>query len=254
MKILVVSLIVFVYCIFGIFAQETKESQNTKSETLEEKQIREYRELIEGKRTDSGEEKEKRKTYYLYSHGNTGIADTEYEKGKIQSIKIGLEYRPNPFFGIGLGASNNNLSLTSKDNSSGAILAYLLLTAPIVNRSSTMSDQTVMANRLLLAAFLFQPSNYNYRYNALHLDFNFHLNKDNFFDPYIGIGAIAGICGSSSPCSISGGELKLGTQLNFETFFTFFQVQGQVITIKESGIGSFQSQNKIASIGIGARF
>lgn len=192
----------------------------------------------------------KEKKIYFYFQGASGFSETEFEKGKIHSPKLGFEYRFTPFFGIGLGLSHNSLNLTEKDTSSGAILAYLLLTAPITNRSANIIDDTIMSDRLQLASNLIAPQNYYYRYNALQVDFNMHFNKSNFFDPYLGFGIIAG----KGNVTVIGGEIKSGIQLNFETFFTYAQLQGQVLKLRESTEDSFQSRNLIGSIGAGVRF
>jgi hypothetical protein len=103
-------------------------------------------------------------------------------------------------------------------------------------------------------AFFYLSDMFHYRYTTAQLDFNIHFNGDKFFDPYFGFGMIAGTCANTYPCSITGGELKLGAQFNFESYFTFFQAQGQIINIKEPGFTSFQSKHTLGSIGIGIRF
>jgi hypothetical protein len=250
MRNLIYGVLVITLCQFGVFAEDRIASE----ETPEEKEKREFKEFKEFKERQKKESEENEKKIYIYFQGSRGNSETEFERGKISSPKLGFEYRLNPMFGIGLGLSNNILKLESKDTSSGPLLGYLLLTAPITNRTAGISDERIMANRTILAALLSAPIAYNYRYTSMHLDFNFHFNRAKFFDPYLGIGFIAGTCGISYPCTVTGGELKAGTQFNFETFFTYFQVQGQMIRIKEPGIGTFPTQNLIGSLGIGVRF
>lgn len=263
MKSTLVIVLFFLLFPFTVFTQESKDTPTQQIETPEEKEKREFREFKEFKERQNREaaEKEnsasktnpKEKKWYVYLQGSAGNAGTEFEKGTVQSGKLGFEYRILPFFGIGLGVGNNKLNLTSRDSSSGLILAYLLLSAPYTT-TTPESTQSAQTNRLFLATILAAPVSYNYSYSTAQVDFNFHFNQDKFFDPYAGLGLIAGICGPAYPCSITGGEFKLGSQFNFDSFFLFLQGQAQLLTIKESGLPAFQSQNLIGSLGAGFRF
>ena len=263
MKSTLIAVLFFLLFPFTIFTQESKEAPAQQVETPEEREKREFKEFKEFKERQNREAALKdqnankanpnEKKWYVYMQGSAGSAATEFEKGKAQGGKLGFEYRILPFFGIGFGLGNNKLDLTSRDSSSGLVLAYLLLNAPYTT-TTPESRQSAQTNRLFLAALLAAPTNYSYSYSTAQLDFNFHFNQDKFFDPYAGIGLIAGICSPAYPCSITGGEFKLGSQFNFDSFFLFLQGQAQLLTIKESGLPGFQSQNLIGSLGVGFRF
>lgn len=205
------------------------------------------------------EEETRRKPNYIYFQTGGGLVQNESERGGIGYGKFGFEYRILPFIGLGIGASLSNQRTV--DNPKG--LSDLLLVGAIINsnptrtstsnnNSSSNSNVETIFNFFIINFFLTQTI-FTYQYSSLHFDVNFHLNKDNFFDPYIGIGLITGSCFGSISCRIEGGEVRTGIQFNFENNFIYTQIQTQKISI----IYEFDSStypNFMASIGAGVRF
>jgi hypothetical protein len=181
MKSTLVAVLFFLLFPFTIFTQESKEAPAQQVETPEEREKREFKEFKEFKERQNREAALKdqnankanpnEKKWYVYMQGSAGSAATEFEKGKAQGGKLGFEYRILPFFGIGFGLGNNKLDLTSRDSSSGLVLAYLLLNAPYTT-TTPESRQSAQTNRLFLAALLAAPTNYSYSYSTAQLDFN----------------------------------------------------------------------------------
>ncbi len=264
MKLLAAGFGILIFLQIGILAKDTEITTKSLSETQDEKDWREFKEFQKMKERQEREGVNKedsvdlisaaRKKTYLYLQGGSGGAATQYENGIAKFGKFGFLYRVSPFFGLGFSVGNNSLDLKSKDTSSSLAIANLLLSA--YNASGTSPVDQILFAKLLDSpnAFFYLSNSFYYSYNTAQLDFNFHFNREKFFDPYIGFGIIGGSCSGKYPCSVRGGELKLGTQLNFESFFIFIQLQGQIINIKEPGFSSFPSQHSIGSLGIGIKF
>jgi hypothetical protein len=191
------------------------------------------------------------KKWYTYIHGGAGTVNTPLEKGNLTSGKLGFEFRPIPYIGFGLGLGANQMKLKSKESPLTGILPLVLILGTSPSGGSSSGGNVFLP--LLLLTALSTPSSVAVDYNNLGLDFNFHMNKDNQIDPYIGLGLIGGSCAGGVVCTVTGGEVRLGLQVNFDTFFTFFQLQAQSLSFKLEG-GSVNSSNKLASFGVGARF
>ncbi|MDX1958695.1 MAG: hypothetical protein SFU98_08990 [Leptospiraceae bacterium] len=192
------------------------------------------------------------KKWYISLQGSGGNVTAPVEKGTAASGKFGFEYRPIPYIGFGMGLSNNNLTLKSSEDLTSLLLLPILFSTP---SSSSSSSSSSTLNLIFLLPLLTSNQSTNFSYNTLNLDFNFHMNKDRLFDPYIGIGLIGGSCAGASACTISGGEGRLGLQLNFGTFFTYLQGQYQALTIgarEEQPAVNFS--NTLGTLGIGVRF
>ena len=81
------------------------------------------------------------------------------------------------------------------------------------------------------------------------------MNGEKTFDPYIGIGVIGGSCTGVVKCTITGGELRLGLQINFNRMFIFIQAQGQTLNFKEEGNTVVSNaSNGMGIFGLGVRF
>ena len=158
------------------------------------------------------------KKFYLYLQGNYGRAETELEKGKMTGANIGFEYRFFPYVGIGLELGANNLDMNFKSN----CIAYQ------IERKT------------------------KFPFHTGGINFNFHLNKDRFLDPFIGVGVLYGTCGDYEFCNVNGTLGRLGLQLNFDNWFVF--VQGQYRALRFSAkVQDSNLTNLDASVGIGFR-
>jgi hypothetical protein len=176
MKKILIYLLMGICCTLQAVETEKDQAKDLKKETIEtpeEKEMREFKEFKEFKRRNENKTNEvskpeepanKSKEWYISFQGTAGISATEFEKGKASSGKIGFEYRPNPMFGIGFGISNTNLSLTSRDTSSGPLLALLLFNAPYTTTSES-ARQSAQSTRLLLGLILATPLTYEYKYS-----------------------------------------------------------------------------------------
>jgi hypothetical protein len=158
------------------------------------------------------------KKFYLYLLGNYGRAETELEKGKMTGAHIGFEYRFFPYIGIGLEFGANHLDMNFKSN----CIAYQ------IDRKT------------------------NFPFHTGGLNFNFHINKDRFLDPFIGVGVLYGTCGDYEFCNVNGTVGRLGLQLNFEKWFLVFQSQYRALRFSAK-VQDSNLTNLDASVGIGFR-
>jgi hypothetical protein len=156
---------------------------------------------------------------------------------------VGFEYRLNPYIGFGLGGGMNNWAVKSEIDRQGILLALVA--------SGGISTSTALPSLLLSS-----PTTYNVQYNHYAANFNFHMNGDKTFDPYIGIGAIGGSCtGSIGGCTVLGAEGRLGLQINFTRFFVYLQGQGQSLNFKQEGNPLVSNAtNFMGTFGLGVRF
>ncbi|HMY67796.1 MAG TPA: hypothetical protein PK453_20015 [Leptospiraceae bacterium] len=188
------------------------------------------------------------KKWYVYLNGGAGNTNTQYEKGTVSNGKLGFEYRPIPYIGLGMGIAGSNLAVKEKQSSADLLLPLLLLSG-----SSSSSSSSSFLTTIILLDMLSSGGTSKLSYNTLNLDFNFHMNQDKTFDPYIGIGVIGGSCTGAATCTVTGGEGRLGVQFNFSTFFFFLQGQYQSLSFKAADSG-VNATNTIGSLGLGARF
>jgi hypothetical protein len=188
--------------------------------------------------------KQENKKWYLYLQGSRGNSNLHILQGTISSGKIGVEYRLTPYIGLGFGINGNNSTFTEKPRAID-VLQVLLYSGYIVN-SGTITTLLPIINNL-------QPRTFNINYTTASADFNFHFNGDRRFDPYIGMGLFGGTCSGGGRCNVGGGEVKLGLQINFETFYIFGQGQYQSLVLAYIN-SSANMINAMGSIGVGARF
>jgi len=186
------------------------------------------------------------KKWYVYLNGGAGNTNTQVEKGTVSNGKLGFEYRPIPYIGLGMGIAGSNLAVKEKQSTADLLFPFILL-------SGSSSSSSSFLTTLILLDMLSSGGTAKLSYNTLNLDFNFHMNQDKTFDPYIGIGVIGGSCTGSATCTVTGGEGRLGIQFNFNTFFFFLQGQYQSLSFKAADSG-VNATNTIGSLGLGARF
>lgn len=181
--------------------------------------------------------------WYFYLGGGGGKADSFGISAKTTSGQVGFEYRLNPYIGFGLGGGMNNWAVKTETDRQGIFLAFIAS-----DRSSVSSNLPVY--------FLITPTRYEVKYNHYSANFNYHINGDKTFDPYIGIGVIGGSCtGSIGGCTVLGAEGRLGLQINFTRFFVYLQGQGQSLNFKQDGNPLVSNAtNFTGTFGLGVRF
>lgn len=206
--------------------------------------------------SNEGEVDSAKKWYFLLGAGvgNSTIpptGSTIQPNGAYSGGRIGFEYRPNPYFGIGFGLSGHKSIFRTEANSDTLLLLLLIGNA----FSGSAAKEPYYLPMALLASGYGTSEKYGLQYNTVYIDFTFHPNQDKFFDPYIGIGLMGGAC--IGPCTVGGGEAKLGTQLNFGNIFVYLEGRYQMLAFTGTGNatgGYLTLENKIGNFGIGTRF
>jgi len=182
--------------------------------------------------------------WYFYVAGGGGKATSFGMNAVTAGGQVGFEYRPNPYLGFGLGVGASNWAVTLERDYQKEFL--VLAGSGIVSRGALL---------FLLPISASTRSSYNITYNNYQANFNFHMNGEKTFDPYIGIGIIGGSCTGVVKCTITGGELRLGLQINFSRVFLFIQAQGQTLNFKEQGNSIVSNaSNGMGILGLGVRF
>ncbi len=213
-----------------------------------------------------GQESSSNKKWYIYLQGGRGQIQNDNRDAPLGSRKLGLEYRINPWIGLGAGISGSRIHPEEggrkgeRDHSPNPLLLlWVLSQSNFMNQWNGINSNSQQTENLILLGYLVgnkfrdkEGPQFNYR--TVSLDFNFHMNKDNTFDPYIGVSALAGRCGRESDCRVLGAEARLGLQVNFETFFTYIQAGTQTLKFQGEHGGSEKAQSIIGSLGVGVRF
>jgi hypothetical protein len=183
--------------------------------------------------------------WYISLSGAGGNLKAPIETGTSSGGRFGFEYRPNPYIGFGLGLSASNYKLKEKTDPVDLFFTLTLL--------SFASRGGLSPYSLLLLSDSLQPAVVSFGSNTLDLAFNFHPNEDKLFDPYVGIGIIAGNCTGGASCTLTGGAGRAGLQINLSSFF--FYLQGEARALNFSGVGgAIAMQENQGSIGLGYRF
>ena len=262
--------IIFILCFsIGVFAQEKtnkpQQTQQTKQNDPEYEEFKKWKESQNSAEMQKDFEdykawKQKDKTndseapkFHIYGLGGGGVSTTEFDRGNNTLGKIGVEYRPNKYFGFGGGIQSQNITLNPKDSSSPLITLLLLPTLLGGSGSSSTSGSATNFLNLLLITSLAAPAGYSYNLALLAIDMNFHMRGDKTVDPFLGISALGGSCVGTIQCSAYGGEFRLGTNINIGNYFFIIQAQAQQFNVNESGIGITKVNNGIGSIGFGVR-
>ncbi|MBP9886931.1 MAG: hypothetical protein KBF93_11590 [Leptospiraceae bacterium] len=182
--------------------------------------------------------------WYFYVAGGGGKATSFGVNAVTAGGQTGFEYRPNPYLGFGLGVGASNWAVKTETDYQKNL--FIIAGSGIISRGAAL---------YLLPIAAASRSEYTITYNNYQANFNFHMNGEKTFDPYIGIGVIGGSCTGVVKCTITGGELRLGLQINFNRMFIFIQAQGQTLNFKEEGNTVVSNaSNGMGIFGLGVRF
>ncbi|MCB1192364.1 MAG: hypothetical protein H7A23_24590 [Leptospiraceae bacterium] len=186
------------------------------------------------------------------------VLSTDYKtiyRTETTPIRIGAEYRMNPSIGFAFDYTNTTFKIKASNHPADKFIPFYELQQ--LSSYSSNSFYSILLGLSVLSNKSYSSDIAKLQTDTIGLGINYHVLGNGLIDPYLGIGVGYGLCSGNTKCNVTKGSTKIGIQLNFSSFFTFFEGEIEFLDFKfrgESYNKLITAPNKIALLGIGMKF
>jgi hypothetical protein len=233
------------------FDTNVYEEKNAPKEKNEENRNSSMADLIFGKEDYSKkqvdpafEERKKRKnSFQILGGGGVDRYELDIGRNKVGKAVYYRDFGELHRFGFGIRNTYTEIESRSKN--------FSLALLPFIYNDFQRNPSTI--NSLFFVSGIFN-STFQETINLAHIsaDYNFHIQKNKTFDPYLGVSLLAGICGSS--CNSTAYELRFGMNFHIQNFFLSLEYSSLNSKLYSKLDGTFNLSTDSYLAGFGMKF